>query len=137
MTKKINKIVKNNSSLFFNYFIIGVIATIVDLGLLFVLTEFFKIWYLLSVAIACIVGMLTNYIINKKFNFKNKSKKIALQFGLFFSVALTSIVLNLVIVFILVEFFTLWYLLAKVISTLIVFSWSFYWHKNITFKILK
>jgi putative flippase GtrA len=75
--------------------------------------------------------------LNKIFNFKNKSKKIAQQFGLFAIVALIGLGLNQLIIWLLVEFGNLWYMSAKLISIVIVMLWSFYGHKKLTFGMIK
>jgi len=113
------------------------IATIVDVGLLYGFTEFAGISYLISAALSYLFGMATNYSLNKKFTFKNKSRRITLQFSVFMGVALVGLILNLIIMFVLVEFFGLWYMLAKVVSLFIVLMWSYLGHKKITFGKIK
>ena len=62
-------------------------------------TEYLHLAVLVSSAISYCCGMLTNYTLNKIFNFKNKSKKIMHQFGLFLVVALIGLALNQLIIF--------------------------------------
>ncbi len=128
---------KQDMRLFINYMFFGGIAALVDLGLLFSLTEFLGIWYLFSAGLSYIAGMATDYSLNKYLNFKNKSKKIAKQFGLFVAVAMVGLALNQMFLFVFVEFFGLWYMLAKMLSILIVVFWNFNGHKRLTFGILK
>ncbi|MBU0906599.1 MAG: GtrA family protein [Nanoarchaeota archaeon] len=113
------------------------IATIVDLGLLFFLTEFVKIWYFYSAMISYFAGMITNYSLNKYLNFKNKSKRVALQFTMFMFVALIGLALNQIILLVLVGRWGLWYIFAKAISIFVVMFWSFFGHRKITFNILQ
>ena len=131
------KIIRSDVKLFFGYVLFAGIATIVDLGLLFVLTEFVNLHYLTSAALSYMFGMTTNYSLNKLFNFRNKSKRIILQFGLFIFVALIGLILNQLILWFLVESFKIWYMSAKLVSILIVMLWSFWGHKNITFGFLR
>lgn len=123
--------------LFIGYVLFAGIATLVDLGLLYFLTSFINLHYLVSGAISYICGMITNYSLNKLFNFKNKSKKIAQQFGLFAFIALIGLGLNQLILWLLVEFGNLFYMYAKLISIVLVMLWSFYGHKKLTFGMLK
>ena len=128
-------ILKNkNYILFFGYIVFAGIATIIDIGTLFILTSIINIHYFVSGIIAYCLGMITNYTLNKKYNFKNKDKKIMRQFSVFFIIASIGLALNQIILWILVEFFTIWYLFAKVISISIVMFWSFFAHKLITFR---
>jgi putative flippase GtrA len=127
----------NKYKLFIGYIICAGIATIFDFGLLYILTEFIKIHYISSATISYMLGMATNFILNKYFNFKNKSKKILKQSLLFLLIALIGLGLNNLILWYLVEFIELWYMTAKAISICIVMLWSFYGHKKITFEVIK
>lgn len=124
-----------NIRLFLRYVVFAGFATLVDLGILFALTEWAGLWYFYSAAISYIVGMLTNYTLNKYLNFKNKSKKIIQQFGLFALVALVGLGFNQLILYFLVEAVGLWYMLAKCLAVLAVMFWSFYGHKKLTFRV--
>ncbi len=110
-------------------------ATIFDFGILYLLTDKAHLHYFISAAISYTVGMAVNYTLNKFFNFKDKDKKIALQFGVFVGVALVGLALNQAIISALVELFGLWYMFAKAVSLLLVMFWSFWAHKNITFNL--
>lgn len=126
-----------NMRMFVKYIILAGFATLVDMGLLYSLTEFLYIWYLLSAAISYFIGMLVNYSLNKYLTFKNRSKRVIPQFGLFVVVASIGLGFNLLILFFLVEFMNLWYMFAKLIAIFIVMFWSFFAHKNLTFKVFK
>jgi len=123
--------------LFIRYVIFAGFATLVDLGLLYSLTEFLHIWYFYSAIFSYFIGMITNYLLNKYLNFRNISKQIIPQFGLFAAVALVGLGLNQLILYYLVEFVKLWYMMAKIIAIFIVMFWSFYGHKKLTFNIFK
>ncbi|MDO8528985.1 MAG: GtrA family protein [Nanoarchaeota archaeon] len=123
--------------LFLGYVLFGGIAALVDLGGLYILTEFAGINYLISAVFSYIGGMITNYSLNKVFNFKNKSKKIAKQFGLFTLVALIGLGLNQLILWILVELAGIWYIWAKIISISLIMVWNFFGHKKLTFGLIK
>jgi len=128
---------KENTRLFIGYVFFAGFAALIDLGVLYFLTETIKLWYFYSAGASYILGMIINYALNKYFNFANKSKRTIIQFTLFFSVALTGLILNQLIIYVIVEFTGLHYLTAKIISLIIVMFWSFYGHKKITFGIIK
>lgn len=123
--------------LFIGYVLFAGFATLVDIGLLYSLTEFFHVWYLYSAAFAYFMGMVTNYLLNKYFNFRNKSKQIVMQFGLFSIVALVGLGINQLLLYSLVEFAKLWYISAKIIAIFVGLIWSFYGHKKLTFSIFR
>ena len=128
---------KEDIRLFMGYVLFAGFATLVDLALLYSLTEFFHFWYLYSAVFAYFMGMVTNYFLNKYFNYKNKSKQIVMQFGLFAIVALVGLGINQLVLYSLVEFAKFWYMSAKVVAILIGLIWSFYGHKKLTFSIFR
>ena len=134
MLQKLNH---SEVKLFSGYIIFAGIATLVDLGILYSLTEFIGFHYLLSALLSYACGMVTNFFLNKLFNFKNRNRRIVQQFGLFTFVALIGLGLTQLILWFFVEFVNLWYMLAKLISIVIVMLWSFYGHKKLTFGLLK
>lgn len=133
-----NKLFQNQDvKLFIGYIIFAGFATLVDLGLLYSLTKFLHVWYFYSAVFAYFIGMVTNYSLNKYLNFRNRSKQIIPQFGLFTAVALVGLGLNQLILYSLVEFAKLWYMSAKFIAIFIVMFWSFYGHKKLTFNVFR
>lgn len=134
----LNKLLKKQDvKLFVGYVIFAGLATLVDLGLLYSLTEFFHVWYFYSAIFSYFIGMVINYSLNKYLNFRNKSKQIIPQFGLFATVALIGLGLNQLILYSLVEFVKFWYMLAKIIAIFTIMFWSFYGHKKLTFNIFR
>ncbi|MFZ2310919.1 MAG: GtrA family protein [Patescibacteria group bacterium] len=133
MLEKNRLYVKNNIQII-NYIFFAGTATVVDVGLLYVLTDMAGLKYLISSVISYCAGMVVNYSLNKLLNFKDRNKKIFRQFSIFFAVALIGLLFNQLIIVFLVELFKIWYMIAKIISVLLVMIWSFWAHKNITFK---
>ena len=121
----------------FKYAVVGGIATVVDMGLLYILTEFVSVFYLLSATISFLIAAVVNYSINKAWTFKNKSAKVAKQFGVFFFFAVIGAGLNLFFLYVFTEYFHLWYMYSKLIATFIVFIWNFFGNKYFTFRMFK
>jgi len=128
---------KNNYIYFIRYVLLAGIATVIDFLVLYSLTEYAHVWYFISSALSYLCGMVTNFALNKIFNFANRSRKIIRQFSVFASVALVGLALNQLIIYLLVEHSGLWYIYAKFISVMIVMIYSFIGHKKLTFKIFK
>lgn len=122
---------------FLRYIFFAGFATIVDLALLLVLTEYIGVWYFFSAIISYLAGMVVNYTVNKYLNFHNHSRKIVWQFGLFVIVASIGLALNQAILYGLVEYVGLWYLYAKLIAVCLVVFWSFNAHRLATFRLLR
>ena len=132
----LTKLFEKNSNFAF-YVLIGGFATIIDFSVLYSLTEYFNVNYFYSAAIAYCFGMLTNFYLNKKYNFKNKSKKIVHQAGLFFIIASIGLAINQFVIWFLVSVFGVWYITAKLVSVIVVLFWSFNGHKRFTFHYFK
>lgn len=127
----------SKQKLFVGYVFLAGLAALVDVTTLYLLTNFGHLFYWYSAAISYLVGMLVNFTLNKYLNFKNQSKKILRQGGLFFIVALVGLLLNQLIIYILTEGFGCWYMLSKFVSLVLVMFWSFWGHKNLTFKFIQ
>ena len=88
--------------------------------------------YLLSAVIASGFCYGCNFYIQKNWTFRNKDKsRVARQMAQYVTMIATLFVLNLVILYVLVEYAHLWYMTAQVISTLLVTTISFFWQKRI------
>lgn len=118
----------------FRYALSGVVAFSVDFLILFLLTEFLKIYYMTSASIAFILGLLTSYILNIKWVFINRkfSNKMT-EMGLFLLIGIIGIILNLASIWVFTEYLGLFYLFSKIIATVIVFLWNFLAKKIILF----
>lgn len=119
----------------FKYGFVGGIAFCVDFGSLFFLTEVIKIHYLISAAIAFILGLLTNYTLSILWVFPKRAiadKRI--EFLLFLIIGLVGLGLNEVIIWFFTEFIHFYYLISKLFSTVVVFFWNFFARKKLLFS---
>lgn len=119
MIKLIQQIIK--------FGIVGVLAAVIDFGLLAILTEFLGIHYLLSAAISFTVATVFNYIASMKFVFDSRYEKGHKHQELFIFVVLSLIGLGLnqVFMWFFVEITVLHYIIAKVLATILVMAWNF------------
>jgi len=119
----------------FKYGFVGGIAFCVDFGSLFFLTEVIKIHYLISAAIAFILGLLTNYTLSILWVFPKRAiadKRV--EFLLFLIIGLVGLGLNEVIIWFFTEFIHFYYLISKLFSTVVVFFWNFFARKKLLFS---
>lgn len=119
---------------FVRFCVSGGIATTVDIVLLFVLTELFDFWYLMSALPAYIFGTGVHYFISRRWVFSNTVRGSVFQGSMFFAVQSLGMVVNLSVLFVLVEYAGLWYILAKILTTVVAVSLNFNLNKYITFK---
>lgn len=137
--KKIEKIfLVHTDNTFFQlirYSFVGGIALTADFGLLFILTEYFGIHYLISASIGFTVGLVLNYIMSITWVFSNrkvKNKKI--EFILFTIIGTVGLGLNEVFLWGFTNFLNIHYLKSKLISTFFVYLWNFFVRKYMLFK---
>lgn len=111
------------------FVLVGGISFLIDWGLLFICTEWFHIYYLYSSAISFTVSVLVNYFLCVVYVFPNSRKQTSKQAILFIGSSIIGLGLNQVCMKIFVEYFAIYYMLAKIFSTGIVMIWN-YWMKR-------
>jgi putative flippase GtrA len=122
---------------------VGVLATLVDMGFLFVFINYFSIFYLTGQAMSYLLGMCVSFYLNKTFTFRVNSGKVHYQFASFSIVAFTQYLLTLALMFVFVDMVfndpssNYFVMLSKVIVAFIGFIYAFTLNKSLTFKIFK
>ena len=117
------------------YAISGGIAFTVDFISLYVLTEYFNIYYLKSAIVAFTFGLITTYILSIKWVFdKRYYKNKSIEFGIFCLIGIIGIGMNTLGMFTFTEYVHLHYLISKILSTIFVFIWNFFAKKILIFK---
>ena len=114
---------------------VGAIGTIVNLSILYILTEFFFIYYIISEIFAFIASTINNYILDKFWTFKEKLyEKLIKKYIKFIIISLCALILNITILFILVEYFLIWYIIAELFAICGAFTINFMGNRIWTFK---
>ncbi|MGM9518514.1 MAG: GtrA family protein [Acidaminococcus sp.] len=111
------------------FVLVGGISFLIDWGLLFICTEWLHIYYLYSSAISFTVSVLVNYFLCVVYVFSNSRKQTGEQAILFIGSSIVGLGLNQICMKIFVEYFFIYYMLAKIFSTGIVMIWN-YWMKR-------
>lgn len=120
---------------FWRSFIAGGVATLLDIALLYILTDLLGVHYLLSAAAGFIAGVILLYFVNILWIFdKRKHASRQKEFLIFCLISIIGLVLNEIIIYSGVEFFGIWYVAAKIGSTLMVFVFNFYFRKKLLFS---
>lgn len=119
----------------FRYMIVGGIALVADTGILYILTQFFQIYYLISASLGFISGLVLNYLLSIVWVFNHrKVKKMYVEFAIFAAIGLIGLFWNELIMYLLVGKFGLYFLYAKVMTAAFVFFWNFLARKVILFR---
>ena len=126
----------NNTFLqLFRSLFVGLAASIVDFGLLYVLTEYVHFHYLISSTFAFIAGLIINYLLSKIWVFsENSLKNQWVEFLAFSLIGIVGLGLNNLLLWVFTEFCSIHYMLSKVLTTIIVFFWNFLARKYLLFN---
>jgi len=136
--KLINKlfIAKTDNTLIqgFRYLFAGAAGFITDFSILFILTNYLHIYYLISATISFTLGVFVTYIISIYWVFQQKSHhKRLIEFILFVVIGVIGLILTLILLWFLTEKTHIYYLLSKIIATIIVYFWNFFARKWLLF----
>lgn len=105
--------------------IVGVIAAIVDVGVLVFLKELLYVDVLLASAISFCVSVTVNYLLSMSFVFKSKKQSKVKEFVLFVLLSIGGLCLNQFILWVGVKFTTAYYLVVKIFAMVIVPIYNF------------
>ena len=123
------------SSRLLRYVAAGGTGAAANIAVLFVLTEFFHIWYLLSSVVAVCVGFAVSFILQKFWTFQNTDmKRVHVQLPMHLMLSLANLALNTVIVYALVDYAHLWYVLAQVFSGATLAFVNYFVYRTYIFK---
>jgi putative flippase GtrA len=120
---------------FLRYILVGGIVFIIDFGSLFILTEVFGIYYLISAALAFTLGLIANYFLSISwvFNIRILTKK-HFEFGVFALIGIIGLFFNEVLIWVLTEDQGINYLISKIFTSILILFWNFYARKFILFR---
>ena len=105
--------------------IVGVIAALVDVGVLVALKELMLFDVLTASAISFGVSVTVNYILSMTFVFKSKNENKLREFVLFVLLSIGGLCLNQFILWIGVRFTSVYYLIVKLLAMIIVPVYNF------------
>lgn len=119
---------------FVRFVTVGVAATGTDLLLLYLLTEYAGLHYLVSASIALVVAYSISFVLQKFWTFKDRGmERIRVQAAGHTLFALCNIGLNAVLLWFLVEQLFVWYIAAQVIAAGVIALESFVVYKKVIF----
>jgi putative flippase GtrA len=117
------------------YLFSGGIATIVDLGLLYLFTDRLGWWYVWSAVGAFSVAVVVSFSLQKFWTFQNGGLEgLRHQFALYLTVTIANLGTNTLLVYLLVEKVGLFYLLAQIIAAGLIAIGSFFIYQGIIFR---
>lgn len=116
------------------YVIAGGSAAAVNLGLLFLLTEYANIYYLYSAVISFTAALFVSFVLQKFWTFGDDRRDIMhWQMAGYLLVALGNVLCNTLLIFLFVEFLHLWYLLAAILAGGMLAVITYFIYRNVIF----
>lgn len=118
---------KNLFSQLIKFVLVGGIAFLIDYGIMVFLTEVFKIPSLISAAISFTVSVIFNYISSVKWVFdvdKEKNSKTK-ELVVFILLSIVGLGINELIMWIMDKEFGIYYMISKIVATIVVMCYNF------------
>jgi|SRR3989344_4726213 len=117
------------------FLIAGTLATGTNLGVLYILTDWFELWYLLSAVLSFIVAFFISFTLQKFWTFGDRSREaVPVQAGAFLVVALVGLGINTLGLYGLVDYIGLHYLMAQIIMSVFIAAANFFMYQFVIFK---
>lgn len=115
------------------YTFVGGFAFVVDFGLLWVLTEWAGLHYVLSATCSFAAGLLVNYFISTMWVFESKMKSKTMEFAAFALIGVVGLGLNDLFIWAFTELMHVHYMLSKLVTAVLVYLWNFLARKYFVF----
>ncbi|WP_455143945.1 GtrA family protein [Selenomonas noxia] len=107
------------------FVLVGGACFVLDYGLLYVLTEYVGLYYLLSAGISFSVSVFVNYWLCLACVFRGADTQTRRAKMLFFGSSIAGLGLNQLLMWLLVDFAHIYYMIAKLIAAGIVMIWNY------------
>ena len=111
---------------FFRYCFVGGIATVVDWGVLYFAEKVIG-YYLIAAVAGFMCGLTCNYCMSKFLVFNGSTAKVSpkKEFLAYAAIGVAGLLLTLVLMYVLTEWLGWYFMLSKVVATVLVLLWNF------------
>lgn len=113
----------------------GLLAITIDYSLLILFVELFHVYYLIAAGFSFLTAHTVNYFVNRAWGFKDTKAPVARGYFLFIFFGITGVFLTVLLLGFFVEHLHIFYLLARVIVSIMVGFINFALNYFITFQI--
>ena len=115
--------------------IVGFSGIVINNSLLYILTEFGKLFYLLSASVAIETSVISNFIFHDKWTFKeDKNIPVFKRFISYQLISLIGIGGHLTLLYVLVDLCHIFYIYANIMVIFPMVTWNFLMNRYITWK---
>lgn len=109
----------------FKFGIVGGGAFLIDYIVLYLLTEYVGIYYLVSSVISFIVSLIFNYILSIYWVFDVTKKQTTREIFIFVVLSVVGLGINQLIMYIGSDLLRIYYMMTKLFATFVVMVWNF------------
>lgn len=129
------KYVRTGIKEFFKFSIVGFFGTVINLAILYFLTEFAGVYYLLSAFFAFLIAVINNFFLNKIWTFKEKiNYKPIRKFGQFLFISIIALLVNLAFLYVFTDLFGIYYMFSQLFAIVLSLFVNFIGNKFWTFR---
>lgn len=105
--------------------VVGIIAFLIDYSLLYLLTEFMSIHYMLSSIISFTISLVFNYVASIYWVFDVQKKQTYKEIIVFTILSVIGLGINQLVMYLMTDIGKIYYMLSKLVATAIVMIWNF------------
>jgi putative flippase GtrA len=118
----------------FRYFLVSGFAFLVDVGVLWILVQYFSWWYLAAATVSFLSGIIVGYVLSIRmvFNYR-RLKDQRIEFLSFAAIGAVGLAINAAVIFVAVKYFGVYYLIAKCIAAGFTFAFNFFARRQLLF----
>lgn len=129
-------VAKTENSLvqFIRYGFVSGAALVVDFGGMVLLKEAFHVNYLVAATISFTLGLIVNYLLSLIWVFEKSKYSRGKEFSIFAAIGVCGLVINDIVIWLLTSKFGIFYVLSKLVATVLTFLWNFSARKFLLFK---
>ncbi len=120
--------------LILRYIISGGLSSAVDILLFSFFIRVFGLHYILSASISVTISFVIRFYLQKVFAFKDRNLDVYRQVLMYSILYILSIIMTTVLLYIFIDKFNIWYVMAQIIAIGIVAVVSFFVYRFIIFK---
>lgn len=120
---------------FLKYSTVGCSTFLLDLLLLYILTDYFLVNYIVAAGLCFAIAISVNYAVSRRYVFKNSAKTWKKGYFHFLLIALGGVLIVMSGMYVLVDLFGVRYLPARIIIAGITGFWSYLLNLFVNFKV--
>ncbi len=126
ITDSIKRILESESvKQFIRYIFVGGISFAVNFAMLYIFHDILQINKMIANVLSNSAGIVVNYCLSRKFVFTDSGMKKRYEFLVYIVISIVGIGLDTLLFFIISDVWHVYYLIAKIITTAMVFIWNF------------